>query len=123
MSTVLWSLAVVLAVVFAASGAVKLFVPRAALAQRMPWTVDATDGQVKLLGALELAGATGLLLPGLLGIVPALVPLAAIGLALTMVGAIVTHVRAGEGAAAIPAAVLLVLCLVVAWGRLGPYPL
>jgi len=121
-SVALWCIAAVLALAFTAAGGVKLFTPRPALAKRMPWTVHATDLQVKLLGSLELAGAAGLILPGALGIAPVLVPLAAIGLALTMVGAVVLHLREGEAPGAVPAVVLLVLCLVVAWGRLGPYP-
>jgi hypothetical protein len=55
-----------------------------------------TDGQFRTVGVLELLGAASLVLPTVLGIAPALVPLAGVGLALTMVGAIVTHVRLGE---------------------------
>ena len=51
-----------------------------------------------------------------------LVPLAATGLALVMVGAAVVHLRRGEGIqAAIPSIVLAVLAVFVAWGRFGPF--
>jgi hypothetical protein len=52
-----------------------------------------------------------------------LVPLAAVGLALLMVGAAVTHRRRGELPMIGINAVLLVLALVVAWARFGPYSL
>ena len=41
-------------------------------------------------------GAMGLILPWATGILPWLTPLAAIGLALTMVGAFLTHLRRKE---------------------------
>lgn len=44
----------------------------------------------------RVLGALGLVLPGALGVAPLLTPLAAVGLALTMIGGIVTHVRMGE---------------------------
>jgi len=50
-----------------------------------------------------------------------LVPLAATGLVLLMVGAAITHVRRGELLMIAVNGVLLVLALVVAWGRFGPY--
>lgn len=122
MNVVLWIITGVLAAAFAAAGLMKLATPRAALADKMHWVNNATDGQVKLVGLVEVLGAIGLVLPAIVDIAPVLVPLAAIGLALTMVGAVVVHLRDGEGfAAAMPAVVLGLLCLVVAWGRLGPY--
>jgi DoxX-like protein len=65
-------------------------------------------------------GAAGLVLPGVLGIATILTPLAAVGLALTMVGAIATHVRFGEmNRLAVPV-VLLALTLFVAVEWFGP---
>ena len=123
MNTALWIVAAVLAAVFAAAGLTKLVTPRDKLAGKMGWTKDATDAQVKLLGGLELAGAIGLILPAALDIAPVLGPLAAVGLAIVMAGAIVVHVRHKEGlAAAAPAVVLGLLCAFVAYGRFGPEP-
>lgn len=76
---------------------------------------------VKLIGALEILAAIGLILPAVLDIVPVLVPLAALGLVLMMVGAVVVHVRRKEVPAMAPSVVLLVLAAIVAWGRFGPY--
>lgn len=123
MNTLLWIVTGLLAAVFAATGLAKIVLPRDRLVDRMSWVQDRTDAQVKAIGALEVAGAVGLVLPAILGIAPVLVPLAAIGLALTMAGAVATHLRSGDGlAGAAPAVVLGLLCLFVAYGRLGPAP-
>jgi hypothetical protein len=48
---------------------------------------------VWLIGALEVLGAIGVVLPALTGVLLWLSPLAALGLVLTMFGAILTHLR------------------------------
>jgi VIT1/CCC1 family predicted Fe2+/Mn2+ transporter len=121
MNIALWILAGLLAAAFAAAGAMKLATPKAKLEENMPWTADATEGQVKLIGLAELLGAIGLILPAVLDIAPILVPLAATGLVITMVGAAITHIRRNDPApATAPAVVLGILALVVAVGRFGP---
>ncbi len=84
-------------------------------ASGMSWTEDFSAPMVKTIGSLEILGALGLVLPALTGILPALVPVAALGLTATMIGAIVVHLRRRE--AFTPAAVLLVLAAFVAIGR------
>ena len=122
MNTALWIITGLLCAAFAAAGLAKLLVARTKLSEKLAWTADATDAQVRLVGGLEVAGAVGLVLPAVLDIAPILVPIAAIGLAITMVGAVVVHLKHREGlASAAPAIVLGLLCVVVAWGRLGPY--
>ena len=122
MNIALWIAAGVLAVAFLAAGGVKVSTPRAKLQERMAWVEDFTDGQVKAIGAVELLGAIGVVVPGILKIVPILVPLAATGLAITMVLAFVMHARRGEAKESLGAnLVLLALALFVAWGRFGPY--
>ena len=80
----------------------------------MGWAADVTDVEFRTVGLLEVLGALGLVLPGALGIAPLLTPLAAVGLALTMVGAIATHVRMGETDRLAVPIVLLVLAVFVA---------
>lgn len=122
MNLILWIVAAVLALAFAAAGAMKLAKPRADLVSSgMGWAEDYSDAAVKGIGAIELLGAVGLVLPPAVGVATVLAPLAALGLALTMGGAVVVHLRRGEGgAAAAPALVLGVLALVVAILRFGP---
>ncbi|KAB1653591.1 DoxX family protein [Pseudoclavibacter chungangensis] len=93
----LWIVNAILALIFLAAGVMKLARSREALASSgLAWTADASPGTVKAVGAVEVAGAVGLIAPLATGIAPILTPLAAIGLALTMIGAIVLHVRRHE---------------------------
>ncbi len=122
MNVVLWIIAGVLAAAFLAAGLMKVAQPKEKIvASGMGWAEAFSPATIKLIGALEIAAAVGLVLPALLGIVPVLVPLAALGLVLLMLGAIVTHARRSELPMAAVNAVLLVLAAVVAWGRFGPH--
>src|SRR5262245_45610728 len=123
MNIALWIVAVLLAVAFLASGVGKLILPKERLAARgLEYVEDFSAGTIKAIGALEVLAAVGLILPAALDIAPVLVPLAAVGLVLLMVGAIITHVRRHDGAQAIVVnLVLLALAAFVAWGRLGPW--
>jgi uncharacterized membrane protein YphA (DoxX/SURF4 family) len=121
MNVVLWIVAGALALAFLAAGLTKLSQPREKLAATMGWVQDFSPGTVKLIGALEVLAAIGLILPAALDVVPVLVPLAAVGLVLLMVGAAVTHARRKEAPMIAINVVLLVLAVVVAWGRFGPY--
>jgi VIT1/CCC1 family predicted Fe2+/Mn2+ transporter len=123
---VLWIVAGVLAAAFALAGATKLLTPREKLLANpnMAWTGDFTAAQVKLIGLVEVLGAFGLVLPPLLDVAEWLVPLAAAGLALTMVGAYSTHVRRNDPPASrIPPIVLGLLALLLAVGRYWIEPL
>jgi hypothetical protein len=115
-NTALWLLQGFLALAFTAAGGAKVALAREQLATRMHWAASWPRGRIKALGVAELAGAGGLLLPGLIGLPGWLTPLAAACLAALMVGAIQTHRRLGEGF--VPAAVTLGLCLLVTLGRL-----
>ena len=77
----------------------------------------------QLINALAVLGAIGLVVPAAVHVAPILVPLAAVGLALVMIGAGVVHARRKETPMVAMNAVLLVLAVFVAWGRFGPYPL
>jgi uncharacterized membrane protein len=123
MSIAIWIVQGLLAAAFAAAGLTKLTQPRTKLVAKMPWAEDLSDGAVKGIGAVELLGAIGLILPAATTILPVLTPLAATGLVIVMIVAVAVHVRRGENQAIVPPAVLLVLAAVVAWARFGPYSL
>jgi hypothetical protein len=114
-------LQIILAVAFLAAGSTKVIRPKSALRERMGWVDDYSDTGVKLIGAVEILGALGLILPAFTGIATILTPLAAAGLAIVMIGAVITHLRRGEVPGAVPAAVLFILSAIVVWGRFGPY--
>lgn len=96
MNIVLWVIAIVLALAFGAAGFLKATTPKTKLAENMDWVEDFSERTVKLIGVVEILGAIGLVLPAALDIAPVLTPLAASGLALTMVLAAVTHARRKE---------------------------
>lgn len=122
MNLALWIVAGVLAAVFVASGLMKLAVPKEKLvASGQDWAVDVAPNAIRGIGAAEIAGAIGLIVPALVHILPIFVPLAAVGLVLVMIGAIATHARRKEIPNVVINLVLLALAVFVAWGRFGPY--
>ena len=122
MNITLWIIAGLLAVVFGASGAMKLTLPKEQLAvSGLGWVDDFSAGTVKAIGTLEVLAAVGLILPAALEIAPVLVPLAAVGLVVLMLGAMITHLRRHEAQAIVVTLPLLAVAAVVAWGRFGPY--
>lgn len=120
MNVALWIIAGLLSFAFLGGGAMKLMSSKEDLLPKMPWVADFSESQVKGIGAAELLGAIGLVLPPLVDVAPILAPIAAVGLALTMVGAAVVHIKRGDGVgAAIPAIVLGGLAVFVAIMRFG----
>jgi hypothetical protein len=91
-----WIVAGVLALFYLYAGAMKAFRSREALLPMMTWVETAPMAFVRTVGALELLGVIGLIVPPLTGIAPWLALAAAIGLLLVQIGAIILHVRRGE---------------------------
>jgi len=123
MNIALWIVQILLALIFLMAGVMKLMRTREDLSDKMAWVDDFGDSHIKLIGALEILGAIGLVLPAATGILPLLTPLAALGLALTMLGAAYTHIRRGEYPMTIMNVVLLLMALFVAYGRFVLVPL
>jgi uncharacterized membrane protein YphA (DoxX/SURF4 family) len=122
MNQALWIIAIVLAVAFAGSGLMKLVAPKDKLVTAgQGWAQDYSQTNIRLIGLVELLGAVGLVVPAAVHIAPILVPLAAVGLALVMVGAVVVHARRKEPLNIAVNVVLIALAVFVAWGRFGPY--
>ncbi len=74
-----------------------------------------SQSSIKSIGAAELAGALGLVVPATSGVLMGLVPLAALCLGVLMAGAAATHRRLKEPVA--PTLVLSLLSMMVAFGR------
>ena len=117
-----WIVAGVLAAVFLLAGGTKLVIPRQKLAQAPGggWVNDFGATFVKTLGAVELLGAVGLVLPAAVGVAPVLVPLAAVGLATIMFGAAIVELRRQESKHVVVNLTYLALIAFVAIGRFGP---
>lgn len=89
MNIALWIVQAVLAAVFGMAGAMKTF--QIQKARELPWTKNRSDAFVRFVGISELLGAAGLLLPMITGVLPWLTVLAAVGLALIQLLAILTE--------------------------------
>lgn len=122
MNLVVWIVTGLLAALFLLSGSMKLAKSKEQILEdpRMGWAEAMPAGLIKLIGASEVLGALGLVLPGALEIATGLVPAAAIGLAVIMLGAVVTHARRGEAQSMMLNVVLLALAVFVAVERIGP---
>lgn len=120
MSIAVWILQFLLAIAFVAAGGMKLAVPREKALERMAWVEDYSAGQVRFIGAVELLGGLGLVLPALTGIAPVLTPIAAGGLAVAMLLAVLVHVRRRDPAAeTMPSIVLFLLTSLCLFGLLA----
>ena len=118
MNIALWIVQGLLAIVFLMSGFMKISQPKDKVKEKgLTYVEDFSEGQIRLIGILEILGAVGLILPALTGILPVLTPLAAVGLALTMVVAAITHLRRKEYSMTVLNIVLMGLALFVAYGR------
>lgn len=122
MHTALWIVTGLLAAVFLLAGSTKSFIPRQKLATAPggEWVLHFSPGFIKALGAVEILGGLGLILPALLDTTPVLVPLAALGLALIMVGAAIVEFRLRALKHVIVNLTYLALLTFVTWGRFGP---
>lgn len=123
MNIALWVVQGILALVFLMAGVMKMTQPKDKIGEKMAWVDDFSQSQLKTIGALEILAAIGLIIPGITGIAPVLVPLAALGIALTMIGAIVVHARRSETSDIAKNVVFIAMAAFVAWGRFGDYPL
>jgi uncharacterized membrane protein YphA (DoxX/SURF4 family) len=117
MNIALWIVQALLALAFGMAGLMKITQPKEKLAAQMGWVEDFAPTTIKAIGVLEVLGAIGIILPWLTGILPWLTPLAALGLVLTMLGAMATHLRRHENQNIVVNAVLLLLAAFVAYGR------
>ena len=107
METALWIVSGLLALAYIFAGATKALRPKNKLTN-LPWTKDYSAGTVKFIGIAEFLGGLGLILPWLTGIAPVLTPIAATGLVLVQLLAIVHHIRHNE-AKVLPMNIVLLL--------------
>ncbi len=113
MNRLLWVVQVILALLFLFAGGAKLVMPAAQLTSQSPLP----PALLRFVGVMEILGALGLVLPGMLRIRPELTGWAAAGLVIIMVGAVVVSIQTmGLAGAAVPL-VTGALALFVAYGR------
>lgn len=118
MNLALWIIQGLLAIMFLMAGLTKLGNTKKDLHEKLgDWVDQYASSSLKLIGMLEVLGAVGLILPMSINILPILTPIAAIGLAMTMVGAIKVHYDRKEQGKIKINLVLMVLAIIVAVGR------
>jgi hypothetical protein len=120
MTYALWIVQSLLALLFLFAGGMKLVLPL----EQLAGPITLPGPLLRFIGVAEVLGALGLILPGLLRIRPGLTPLAAGGLVIIMLGAIVLTLVAGLVAVALISLVVGLLAAFVAYGRwrLAPHP-
>lgn len=115
MNVALWIVQGLLAANFLFAAGLKLFAFNM-MAANSPGTEN-MHGMFIIIALCEVAGAIGLIAPRLTGILPVLTPWAAAALATVSLLACGFHIARSEFGETIPAIVLFVLCVFVAWGR------
>jgi uncharacterized membrane protein YphA (DoxX/SURF4 family) len=120
LSVALWIVQGLLAAAFLMAGGMKLLISAAELAKQSP---EISLALVRFIGAAEVAGALGMILPSATRIMPKLTPVAAIGLLIVMVLATALHISRGEMSHLPPPLVLGSMAAFVAWGRFKGAPI
>lgn len=121
MNILLWILQILLALLFLFAGGVKLVVPtEQLLAQGSPNQIVFPGLFLKFIGLVEVLGGLGLLLPGLFRRQQHLTALAAIGLVIIMIGAVVVTTMGDGFKTSIFPLVIGLLCAFIAYGRWQP---
>ena len=120
-NVVVWIASSLLAALFLVAGVMKLTKSKAQLVENpsMGWATEFSPAILKLIGAAEVAGALGLILPAALDVATRLVPAAAIRLGALMIGAPITHARRKEVPNVAINVVLLAVAIFIAIERIG----
>ncbi len=111
---------VILTLIFTNAGLLKLFLPYARFV-KLPfqaWANDFKPEHIRLIGILELSAAVGMIVSLFLDSPTLLTPLALVGMALVLSGAMATHLRRSEYLNMVGNVTWLGLALFVAYDRL-----
>ena len=114
MNILLWIVQALLSLLFVFAGVMKFLMPVAEMQKGSP--VVFPGWFFHFIGACEILGGIGLILPALLRIKPGLTPLAAVGLCIITLGATIVTAMGSVPAAAVPFVTCL-LAFFVAFGR------
>lgn len=119
MNRILWVAQYFLAALFLFAGISKLVMPL----QQMVDQTGLPGGLLIFVGCMETLGGLGLILPGIFRLWTWLIPLAAAGLVIIMIGATTLTLRAGMIAIALFPFMTGLIALFVLWGRWRVAPL
>ena len=110
-----WVVAALLAGLYLFAGGSKLVRSKEALAPMMGWVDTISMPVVRMIGAVEILGAIGLVLPPLTGVLPVLALVAAAGFLVLQLLATALHLSRGEARLTGLNWVLIVLAGVEVW--------
>lgn len=113
----LWVAQCLIAAVFLTVGYMKSTMPLDELAKIVPWAKDYRELFVRTIGAIDLAGGIGMLLPAWTRILPGLGVLAALGCTTILTLAVGFHFMRGEGIGIAVNCPLAIVAAFVLWGR------
>jgi hypothetical protein len=117
MTITIWILKGIIAAIFAFTGILKIFLPKAKLlAKGMKGLKNLSEKQIKVAGLLEVLGAFGLILPSLLNIFPVLSAISSICLSLTMI--VSGRINYKLKLSIVPNIVIFILCILIAFVEL-----
>ena len=121
MNILLWIVQILLALLFLFAGGTKLVLSTETLTSMgSPNQVVLPVWFIRFIGVVEVLGALGLILPGLFRRQQHLTGLAALGLTIVMIGAVVVTIMGDGFKMAITPLVVGLLCAFVAHGRWKP---
>src|SRR5688572_22661931 len=121
MNILLWIIQILLALLFLFAGGTKLVLSSETMASMAsPNQVVLPMWFLRFIGVIEVLGALGLVLPGLFRRQQHLTALAALGLTIVMIGAVVVTTMGDGFKMAITPLVVGLLCAFVAYGRSKP---
>lgn len=121
MTIAVWIVSGLLALMYAFAGGQKALLPAEKITKNFPWSETVGLRSTRVIGVLEVLAAIGLIVPVLTGILPILTPIAALGLVLVQIAAIVLHASRKEFAMLPMNVALLLLAAFVAVVRLLGY--
>lgn len=116
MNRALWVAQIIGGVFFVFVGVSHFVVPDG-LPEMLSWMYEMSDTMHYVAGTAEILGGLGLILPAVTRIQPGLVPTAAVGLGLIMIGAVIYHVGRGEYVNVVSNVIWIAVMAFIAWGR------
>ena len=124
MNILLWIIQILLALLFLFAGIMKLVIPADVLmAQAPPGSTQFPAWFLKFIGLCETLGGLGLILPGIFRRKLELTHIAAVGLLIIMIGAVIITAKDHGIVAALSPLITGLLCAFVAYGRWKMRPL
>ena len=122
MNIILWILQILFGLYFIVLGVLHFIVP-AGLPAAMAWMYDLQPVLHWVSGTAEILGGLGLILPGIFRIHTRLTWMAAWGLVLIMIGAMIFHLSRGETQNMVQNVILAAILAFIAYGRMRLRPL